>query len=182
MLMFRAKSDDAGDVFEELLLRHLDRLFGFAMALVHNRQQAEDLLQEASLKAFANFGRLRNKSLFKPWMLRILRNAFLNRRKKKEPDLFGDLAESPEDLVLAAADGTLFDRVLEREVLEALQRLPEPFRETLWLADVEGYTHKEVSHILECSVGTVGSRLHRARTMLKNLLLSGGSTNHGVSS
>lgn len=72
--------------------------------------------------------------------------------------------------------------MLAQQILEALRSLPEPFRETIWLAEVEGYTHKEISAILECSLGTVASRLHRARTMLKSRLLPDGSNIHGVSS
>lgn len=155
------------DVFEELLVRHLDHLYAFALRLAQNPHSAEDLVQEASLRAFQAFGSLRERGRFKAWIFQILRNVFSDRnsgRTLESLDQRQDIepVEDGEDLLLKG--------LMLEEIRGALDRLPATFRVTIWLSDVEGFSQKEIAQILGCSLGTVGSRLYRGRALLRREL------------
>ncbi len=163
----KSAGSDSGEIYEELLLTHLEALYAFALRLTHNEHAAEDLVQEAALKAFNAFGKLREKQLFKGWIFQILRNAFLDQHAAHPAESFEDLQES--DLI-EDGESLLVERLLNVEISEALDHLPADYRVVLWLSDVEGFAQKEISEILGCPIGTVGSRLYRGRALLRRKL------------
>jgi RNA polymerase sigma-70 factor (ECF subfamily) len=166
--------------FEELLSEHLDALFGTALRLCNGRQaDAEDLLQEATLRAFDGFGSLRQETAGKAWLFTILVRTHLNRIRsgRRRPEtLASDLDEvafeealgawqsapTPEDLVLGAE--------LRQRIGDALEGLEADMRTVVHLVDVEGFPQREVARMLEIPEGTVASRLFRARRILRERL------------
>ena len=167
-------------LFEDEAFVHIDALFNIAMQMTRNVRDAEDLVQETYLKAFRFFDNFEVGTNCKAWLFCILRNTFINRyrKKKKLPD------EVDYDLVAPfyesiKADGfnthetpehLFFTDILEDEVQEALNHLPDEFRITVILADLEGFSYKEIAAILNCPLGTVRSRLSRGRKQLQNRL------------
>jgi RNA polymerase sigma-70 factor (ECF subfamily) len=153
------------------------------MRMTRNRAEAEDLVQETYLKAYRGFGGFQEGTNLKAWMYRILTNTYINmdRSKQRRPDET-DLAEV-EDLYLyrrlgglegatagRSAEDELLDTFTEAEVKQALESLPENFRMAVLLADVEGFSYKEIAEILDIPIGTVMSRLHRGRKALQREL------------
>jgi RNA polymerase sigma-70 factor (ECF subfamily) len=158
-------------------------LYSAAMRMTRNRADAEDLLQETYLKAYRAYGSFEQGTNLKAWLYRILTNTFINsyRAKRRRPDET-DLEEL-EDFYLfrhlggleaAAAGRSAEDEVLESftddEVKEAVESLPENFRIAVLLADVEGFSYKEIADITGVPIGTVMSRLHRGRRALQKAL------------
>lgn len=169
--------------FEKMAMEYLPSLYSAAMRMTHNASDAEDLVQEAYLKAYRGFGGFEAGTNLKAWMFRILTNTYINmyRAKKRRPEQ-SELDES-EDFYLyhrlggaeaAAASRTTEDVVLESftdtAVQAAVDALPEAFRIPVLLADVEGFHYKEISEILDIPIGTVMSRLHRGRKALQKAL------------
>lgn len=159
----------------------MDPLYGMAMRLTRDEQRAEDLVQEAALKAYRAFHRFEPGTNFRAWIFRIMTNTFITgyHRRKREASSAVDLesrshyqrfvglgstrpARDPESEVL--------DRMMSEDITAALEQLPEEFRQVVLLCDVEGFAYKEIAEILGCPVGTVMSRLYRGRRMLQNLL------------
>lgn len=163
--------------FAQQALPHAGRLRAAATAMTRNPVDAEDLVQETYTKAYANFHQFRDGTNARAWLLRILTNTFINsyRRGQREPDRVS-LTDSPDWQLGQAgsahpsAEEVALGRLTDTQVTQALQRLPEDFRLTVYLADVEGYSYREVAGIMHCPMGTVMSRLHRARGQLRNLL------------
>ncbi len=158
-------------------------LYAAALRMTRNTAEAEDLVQETYLRAFRGFGGFQAGTNLKAWMYRILTNTYINmyRVKKRRPEQI-DL-EEVEDLYLyrrlggleAAAAGRsaedeLLDFFTEAEVVTAVEELPEQFRIAVLLADVEGFSYKEIAEILDIPIGTVMSRLHRGRKSLQKKL------------
>lgn len=158
-------------------------LYSGALRMTRNPADAEDLVQETYLKAYRAFAGFQEGTNLKAWLYRILTNTFINtyRAKKRRPDE-SDLDEV-EDLYLyrrlggleaaavgRSAEDELFDHVTDVEVKEALESLPEQFRVAVLLADVEGFSYKEIAEILDIPIGTVMSRLHRGRKGLQKRL------------
>lgn len=168
--------------FEETALPYLDALYGAAYRLTRNPRDAEDLVQDAMLRAYRFWDSFQKDSNCKAWLFRILTNTFINEYQKKKRSrevLSAALAEqSATDGVLIheAAEGQrdpeglLLERTLSQDVAQALESLPPDFRVAVVLCDVEGFSYKEIADIMECPVGTVMSRLHRGRRMLKQAL------------
>jgi RNA polymerase sigma-70 factor (ECF subfamily) len=166
--------------FEELLSEHLDALFGTALRLCSGHQaDAEDLLQDAALRAFDGFGSLRQETAGKAWLFTILLRTHLNRvrsAQRRPETLASDLDEvafeealgawkpapNPEELVLS--------RELRQRIGDALEGLEADLRSIVHLVDVEGFPQREVARMLEIPEGTVASRLFRARRLLRDLL------------
>lgn len=164
--------------FEEAALVHLDVLYRGALRLTGNRADAEDIVQEALLRAFRSFDRFDPGTNCRAWLFRIMRNVFLNRIRRApevpHDDTFFDRPDWPDSpgapLADAGPEEEFFQTVLHGDVERALRTLPQGFREVVMLADLEGFTYKEVAEALGCPIGTVMSRLHRARRLLRRSL------------
>jgi len=169
--------------FAEQATPFMDSLYAAAMRMTRNPADAEDLVQETYLKAYAAFHQFEEGTNLKAWLYRILTNTFINsyRSKKRRPDE-SDL-DDIEDLYLyrrlgglegavagRSAEDELLDIYTDDEVKQALEDLPEAFRMAVLLADVEGFSYKEIADILDIPIGTVMSRLHRGRKGLQKKL------------
>ncbi len=167
--------------FEGVALVHLDLLYRAALRLTHNRAEAEDLVQETWLRALRHFDRFDPGSNCRAWLLTILRNAFLNRLRREgreilKSDMVADGSGAARfdeaSLTHSSPEESFFQTVLHGDVDRALKTLPLPFRIVVMLADLEGLTYKEVAEVLGCPIGTVMSRLSRARQLLRRELVA----------
>src|SRR2546425_499293 len=162
--------------FEREALVHLDSLYRVALRLTGNPAEADDLVQETMLKAYRAWHQFEQGTNAKGWLLTILRHAFINeyRRRTRHPETVDVDTIEPYAVFSEVQDedpqGAFFDRIVDDEVLRAIDQLPEVFRETLVLSDVEGMSYQEIAGILEVPVGTVKSRLFRARQLLQGKL------------
>jgi RNA polymerase sigma-70 factor, ECF subfamily len=169
--------------FAELAMPYMDALYSAALRMTRKPADAEDLVQETYLRAYRGFGGFKDGTNLKAWLYKILTNTFINtyRAKKRRPEET-DLDDT-EDFYLyrrlggleaAAADRTpeaeVLEAIPEAAVKEALESLPEQFRMAVLLADVEGFSYKEIADILDVPIGTVMSRLHRGRKALQKTL------------
>ena len=159
--------------FGQAALEHLDALYGYAMTLTRDTTEAEDLVQETYLRAASAVNRPNGDSNLKGWLFVIMRNAWLNQlRHKNSGPRFVDLEpnEQPVDEAQESPH-VVYLRKLEREhVREAIESLPDAYREIVVLRDIEGFTYQEIAMVLNCPAGTVMSRLGRARGKLRKLL------------
>jgi RNA polymerase sigma-70 factor (ECF subfamily) len=157
--------------FEQLAMPHFDRLYNFACWLTHDRQEAEDLVQETYVKALKGFSSFRPGTNFRAWIYKILRNAFLTSRTglkatanlpidlEGEEEVLPAVEETPESILLQRSNGQI--------VQQALEQLPVAYREVLLLCEVEEMSYQEISATLAIPMGTVMSRLSRARKALR---------------
>jgi len=157
--------------FEQLAMPHFERLYNFACWLTHDRQEAEDLVQETYVKALKGFSSFQPGTNFRAWIYRILRNAFLTSRTglqatatvpldlEEDEEQLPAVRETPESILLQRSDWEL--------VQEALAQVPVPYREILLLCEVEEMSYQEISTTLSIPMGTVMSRLSRARRALR---------------
>jgi RNA polymerase sigma-70 factor (ECF subfamily) len=168
--------------FQDEALPILDSLYAGALRMTRNPADAEDLVQETMLRAYRAFARFEAGTNLKAWLFRILTNAYINtyRKKQREPqkisqdeiqdfDLYRelkdhdpDISRTPEDIVL--------DGLVDSDIIEAIDDLPEQFRMAVVLSDVEGFSYAEMAEILDVPLGTVMSRLHRGRKALQKRL------------
>jgi RNA polymerase sigma-70 factor (ECF subfamily) len=173
--------------FADQAMEYMGSLYAAALRMTRNPAEAEDLVQETYLRAYRGFGGFQEGTNLKAWLYRILTNTFINsyRAKKRRPEQTE--LEDVEDLYLyrrlggleAAAAGRsaedeLLDWFTEGEVVDAVEALPEQFRIAVLLADVEGFSYKEIAEILDIPIGTVMSRLHRGRKALQKSLFDFG--------
>ncbi|MDQ3956225.1 MAG: sigma-70 family RNA polymerase sigma factor [Actinomycetota bacterium] len=165
--------------FQRDALPLLDSLYGAALRMTRNPADAEDLVQETMLRAYRAFDRFEEGTNLKAWLFRIMTNAYINtyRKRQREPqkvstdeiedfDLYQELKshdpqyeQTPENIVL--------DNLVDSDIMEAIDDLPEQFRLAVVLSDVEGFTYAEMADIMEVPMGTVMSRLHRGRKALQ---------------
>jgi RNA polymerase sigma-70 factor (ECF subfamily) len=167
--------------FERDAMQYVDQLYSAAMRMARNPSDAEDLVQEAYTKAFSAFHQYKPGTNLKAWLYRILTNTYINlyRKRQREPlqsnsDTIEDWqlarAESHTSAGLRSAEAEALDHLPDSDVKSALQSIPEEFRLAVYFADVEGFAYKEISDIMNTPIGTVMSRLHRGRKMLRDLL------------
>ena len=167
--------------FEREALPFLDQLYGAAMRLTRNPQDAEDLVQETYAKAFAAFHQYRPGTNLKAWLYRILNNTFIsNYRKAQRQPKQADVAEVEDwqeydasthaSSGLQSAEAEAIENLPDSEIRDALAQLPEDRRLAVYLADVEGFSYQEISEVMDTPIGTVMSRLHRGRRQLRDLL------------
>jgi RNA polymerase sigma-70 factor (ECF subfamily) len=176
-------TDDAAlrERFERDVLPLLPSLYGAALRMTRNPADAEDLVQDTYLRAFRGFSGFVEGTNLKAWLYRILTNSFINtyRKKQRQPQT----VEGPDDLdewylfdrlggrnVELSAETEVLDRIPDDAVKAALESLPENFRLPVLLADVEGFSYKEIAEIMDTPIGTVMSRLHRGRKALQKAL------------
>jgi RNA polymerase sigma-70 factor (ECF subfamily) len=171
-----ADPSTAERTFDEEALPHLDALYRVALRLTADPSQAEDLVQDTMLKAYRSWRQYRPGTNAKGWLLTILRNSFINdyRRRKHEPVAMDVEAAEPYALYRSIQEGdpegAFFSQIVDDKVLQAVDALPADFREVLVLSDIEGMRYAEIAETLKIPVGTVKSRLFRARHELQAAL------------
>jgi RNA polymerase sigma-70 factor (ECF subfamily) len=162
--------------FEREALPHLDTLYRVALRLTGEDAAAQDLVQDTMLRALRGWAGFLPGSNARAWLVTILRNTFINdyRRRKREPALLELDGGSPHAIYDAVADsdpeGTFFSRIVDARVLAAVDALPAEFREVLVLSDMEGLGYAEIAAALDIPLGTLKSRLFRARRLLQREL------------
>ena len=167
--------------FEKDAMQYTNQLYAAAIRYTKNPHDAQDLVQDTYAKAFTSFHQFEPGTNLKAWLYRILTTTFINTyRKDQRRPLISD--GEVEDWQLAAsashtsnlgksAEDEVLDNLPDGDVKRALHEIPEEFRLTVFYADVEGYAYKEIAEILAIPAGTVMSRLHRGRKLLRSLLL-----------
>jgi len=165
--------------FEREAVPHMDILYNYALRMTGSRDDAHDLVQETYLKAYRFWDKYEKGTNIRAWLFRIMKNSYINRYRKevKEPEtvdyeeiqnfynIIRDEATDPNDL-----EEKIFGGLLEDDVAKALESLPEDFRTVVILCDIEGLSYEEISEFVECPIGTVRSRLHRGRNILRDKL------------
>jgi RNA polymerase sigma-70 factor, ECF subfamily len=169
--------------FADQALEYMSALYSAALRMTRNPADAEDLVQETYLRAYRGYGGFESGTNLRAWLYRILTNTYINsyRAKQRRPDerqldevedlyLYRRIGAVEEALASRSAEDELMDLFTDDEVKSALDSLPEQFRIAVYLADVEGFSYKEIAEILEIPIGTVMSRLHRGRKAMQKEL------------
>src|SRR5580765_7275760 len=164
-----AVADPAWAAFEAEALPHLDRLFRLAMWFERNRSEAEDLVQETMMQALKSFHRFRPGTNCRAWLTTILQHVRSNRRRASSRS---PLVEDPDDrrARLMPFVAPVSQQLTDEHILGALRRITESFQEVILLCDVEELTYREIADVLQIPIGTVMSRLHRGRALLRDAL------------
>jgi len=176
------EAKDPRALFEEQALPFMDQLYGAAMRMTRNPADAADLVQETFVKAFQAFGQFQQGTNLKAWLYRIQTNTFINIYRKNQRNPYQGTIDDLEDWQLGgaesitqslstrSAEAEAIDHLPDSTVKDALQAVPEDFRLAVYYADVEGFSYQEIADIMKTPVGTVMSRLHRGRRMLRDSL------------
>jgi RNA polymerase sigma-70 factor (ECF subfamily) len=168
--------------FQADALPLLDSLYGAALRMTRNPQDAEDLVQETMLRAYRAFDRFEAGTNLKAWLFRILTNAYINtyRKRQREPqkvsadeveefDLYREL-KNHDTQFEATPESIVLDSLVDSDIIDAIDDLPEQFRLAVILSDIEGFSYAEMAEIMDVPMGTVMSRLHRGRKALQKRL------------
>lgn len=158
------------------MLPHLDAIYNFALRLTADPNDAEDLVQDTIVKAFRFFSSYEKGTNAKAWLFRILKNSYINnyRKKSKQPHQvdYSEVSQYYESVRSEQSETTDLEDLMYREMMDddvttALTELPEDFRTVVLLCDVEGFTYEEIANMLDVPIGTIRSRLHRGRNLLR---------------
>ena len=173
--------EEKQEAFKSEALLHIDSLYNGALKLTNNEEDAKDLVQETFFKAFRFFDQFEVGTSCKAWLYKILKNTFINkyRKKAKQPEHvdfntvepFVDLIKDKQYFDSNSLDDSILNNYLSDEINEALSKLSYEFRIALILSDIEGFSYKEIAEIMGCPIGTIRSRLSRARNLMFKLLL-----------
>ena len=170
------------ELFEQQALQYMDQLYAAALRMTRNPADAGDLVQETYVKAYAAFRSFEQGTNLKAWLYRILTNTYINIYRKNQREPYQGAIDDLEDWQLGgaesltqgrtarSAEAEAIDHLPDSDVKAALQSIPEDFRLAVYLADVEGFSYQEIADIMKTPVGTVMSRLHRGRRLLRDLL------------
>ena len=168
------------EAFKSEAIPHMDALYNGALKMAYNEEDAKDLVQETYFKAFRFFDQFEPGTSCKAWLYKILKNTFINkyRKNKKQPEHvdfnsvepFVDLVKDKQHFDSNPLDKSILNNYLSDEINEALSKLSYEFRMILILSDIEGFSYKEIADIMNCPIGTIRSRLFRARKMMFKLL------------
>jgi RNA polymerase sigma-70 factor, ECF subfamily len=165
--------------YDNIVVPHLNALKNFALKMTNDLDEADDLTQDTLLKAFRFFDKFEKGTNVKAWLFQIMKNSFINnyRKHSKEPNKvdYEDVQNFYENVKASEVktthyEGDAFSDILDDDLAKALSILPDDFRTIVFLSDIEGYSYEEISDFIDCPIGTVRSRLHRARKMLYALL------------
>ena len=171
---------DKQRAFESEALAHTDLLYNFALRMTGNSADADDLVQETYLKAYRFWDKYEPGTNIRAWLFRILKNSYINRYRKesKEPDTVDyddvkDFYNTVRDSTVDSNDlqQAVFGNLLDDEVARAVSDLPEDFRTVVILCDIEGLPYEEIAEFVDTPLGTVRSRLHRGRKLLRSKLV-----------
>jgi len=167
------------DVFTNETLPHRNALYNYALKISGNSDDAQDLVQETYYKAYRHFDKFQTGTNSKAWMFMILKNSFINvyRKSKREPykldyeqiQNFYENVKSDRSQT-NNLDTEYFNNLFDDELTEAIDQLPTKMREVFLLCDLDGNSYEETAELVGCPIGTVRSRLHRARHMLQEIL------------
>lgn len=166
--------------FEVEALPHADLLYNYALRMTNNSADADDLVQETFLKAFRFWDKYEKGTNIRAWLFRIMKNSYINRyrRESKEPNTvdYEEVQNFYNTIRDEAADSSdlqesMFGHLLDDDIAHAISRLPEDFRTVVILCDIESLTYEEIAEFLAVPLGTVRSRLHRGRSLLRAGLL-----------
>ena len=170
---------DRQNDFQNVIMPHKDDLYNYALAIARNADDAQDLVQETYFKAYKNYHQFEGGTNSKAWMFMILKNTFINnyRKLKKEPskvdyneieDIYENIKSNQTKENNLGLD--FYNNLLDDDLSDALDKLPLKMKEVFLLSDLEGYTYEEIAEIANIPIGTVRSRLHRARKILQEEL------------
>ena len=172
---------EKASIFDTEFMTHVDSMYNFAYRLTFDEDDAKDLVQDTYMKAFRFINSFERGTNAKAWLFRILKNSFINefRKKSKQPakvdynevESYYNSDEAGENLTTDLRVETV-QHMIGDEITGALNGLPVDFRTVIILSDLEGFTYEEMAKILDIPIGTVRSRLHRARNMLREKLIS----------
>lgn len=166
--------------FEDEIIPHLDAMYNFALRLTSNPNSAEDLVQDSIVKAFRFFSSYEKGTNAKAWLFRILKNSYINnyRKRSKQPNQvdYDEVASFYETIRADRTDTSdledrMFRELIDDDISKALDELPEDFKTVVLLCDIEDFTYEEIANMLDVPIGTIRSRLHRGRNLLKKQLL-----------
>ena len=166
--------------FNEEILPHLDALYNFALRLTSDPNDAEDLVQDSIVKAFRFFSSYEKGTNAKAWLFRILKNSYINsyRKKSSKPQEidYDEVASFYETIRAERTNSSdledkMFGELIDDDLTRALEEIPEDFRTVVLLCDVEDFTYEEIANMLDVPIGTIRSRLHRGRNLLKSQLM-----------